>query len=157
MNHTGWKILSLYVMSLGFFSLTIPVYASDYSGYHNYIELSIELDKTLYKPNEPVEGKVILNNTAPNTLFGSFTVKLYHDGHLKFTTDTYIKTIFTGKTDFTFKNFGIPRINDSPEDSGHWRMVIHPANRNEQSGAQKEFQIEPWTQTDINQVKERKD
>ena len=120
----------------------IPAFSEYKSGYHTYLDVKIDMERTLFKLNEPIEGKVIIINTGPATLPGSFTVELFKEDELKFTTTTYIKTIFLGQTDFAFKNFGIPKFNDRPNDVGRWRLVIYPSNRDAESGAQKDFEIE---------------
>ena len=142
MKNVHIKILLLFFLSARVWIASASAAFADHnSEYHTYLDVKIEMDKTVFKLKEPIEGKVIITNTGPATLLGSFAVKLFKGDVLKFTTTIYIKTIFIGRTDFAFKNFGIPNINDDPEAAGHWRLVIYPANRDEQSGVSQEFVV----------------
>ena len=132
---------TLLVIFTSGFLITQPAFSDYNSEYHSYLKLEIEMEKSAFKSNEPIEGKVIMTNSAPATIPGSFTVNLYKEDKSTFTTTIYIKTIYPGRTDFEFKHFGIPKIGGTTDSIGHWRLVIYPSNKDEPSGIQKEFEI----------------
>ena len=117
------------------------VLADDSKKTQTYINVKIKMEKTVYKLGEPLEGKVLVTNTAVANLPSVFMVKLYKGKKLRFSTTVSIDTIFTGTMDFEFKNFGIPRLRDDASSIGEWRLVIHQVNQPEEK-ARAEFRIE---------------
>ena len=88
------------------------------------LTLKIELDKDAYEVGEPIDGKIIINNTMGSRFPVVFNIKLYHDKDLFGEYKTSFERVFFGRTDYTFHDFGIPEFNDSPAAEGEWNVSI---------------------------------
>jgi hypothetical protein len=88
------------------------------------IDIEIHLDSDAYWVGDTLDGKIEITNTYPATIPVSFTVSLYHNNNLKRRHQTYIKTLFTGSTDFSFQSFLIPQEPFQKTDIGIWSIVI---------------------------------
>jgi len=116
-------------------------FAGKQSDLKTYLEISIEMEKKDYKLGELLEGNVIIKNTAPAFIPGSFEVKLTKGEEERFSTNVYVKDIPVGETKFRFKNFGVPLIRDDETSVGDdWRLVVHERNR-EYEKAEAEFSV----------------
>ena len=100
------------------------------NSYHNYSPLSvkIKLKKKVYHVAEPMEGEVVIENDYPASLPAVFIVELFHNKKAVSHRTTSIPQIPSGVTEFTFKSFGIPAFNHSPESKGDWRIHIVQQN-----------------------------
>ena len=95
---------------------------------YSHISVTIKMKKNVFKVGEPIEGDFVLENDYPATLPAVFNVKLYRGNTLITSRTTAIKTIPTGKTEFSFKSFAIPQFNRRPESQGVWRLTILQQN-----------------------------
>lgn len=92
------------------------------------LNITIKMEKTVFMVGEPVEGKVIVENTYPANLPAVFDIKLFHDGKMFPERSTAIKGVPSGTTEFSFKGFGIPQFNLTPAAEGLWRITIVQQN-----------------------------
>jgi hypothetical protein len=91
---------------------------------NNYITYDIDVKK-VFQSNENVDGQIIVNNAGPATLADSFNIRLYHNGKLIRELLTRMTAIPPGENRYSFKDFGIPQINDNPNAEGNWTMSIY--------------------------------
>lgn len=84
------------------------------------IRVKIQLTKTAFELNEPLEGHVILTNGYPANLPALFDVQLFQDGKSTLFSTTEIRTVRTGKSRYTLQEFGVPAVLNP----GRYRLVI---------------------------------
>lgn len=106
-----------------------------------YVEISIDMKKKIYNAGEPLEGEVVVRNTAPATLPASFDVKLYKEGSLRYSSTVFAQVLLPGRTTFDFEKFGVPLLTNEKTLPGTWQLVIHQVNRPHES-AQVEFVVQ---------------
>lgn len=93
------------------------------------LRIQIKIKKDVFRTGDPVNGTVIIENTYPAALPAVFNIRLFHDGTQSSELITAIKRVPSGKTVFSFKNFGIPRFNSGPGAEGVWRIRISQQSR----------------------------
>lgn len=86
------------------------------------VEVTIRLEKELYRQFEPVTGEVIIFNSRPATFPINFTVELYRNG--EFYRRSIVNTpVFSGSNELGLDTFA-KDVFDDPHAVARWRMVI---------------------------------
>lgn len=105
------------------FLMTAPVVSKihDESPYSS-VTLKVKMKKVNFKVGEPVEGKITIENDYPANIPIVFKIRLYHDGYFVSEVLTSAKGIPFGKTEFTFRGFGVPLFNAERDSVGLWKI-----------------------------------
>ena len=88
------------------------------------LDIEINLPKTIFSLGEPIEGTITVMNTYAVTLSATFNIRLSRNGELVNELSTSIDHVPSGRTEFTFKGFGIPNFNSDDAALGSWQMSI---------------------------------
>ncbi len=126
-NHLFFFKITLIIL---FFSLSsvYSAHSAMYDKSYSPITIKFKMKRTVFEVREPVEGTIILENRYPSGIPATFRVKLFLEGRFVTETMTSIKHVPTGKTEFIFKNFGIPIFNTDAGKEGMWRIRIAQQN-----------------------------
>jgi hypothetical protein len=108
-----------------FLMLTCLFSTASFAATTTPLSIEFKLNQDTFTVGEPVNGKIILQNTHGNfpTIF---EVRLYHGSQLFTSYIISFQRIFFGRTEYSFKDFNVPRFNDTPAAVGEWHISIAP-------------------------------
>ena len=115
----------LMVICTVFGSVPSLVWARPYQwGNVSPLTLQVEVPKDTFHIGEPIDGTIVVQNSMGGSYPVTFNIKLYHNNQVVREFRTEFQRVFFGRTEYSFKDFGIPPFNDAPAAVGEWNVSI---------------------------------